>query len=148
MINVRDPYDGIVLRRLAKYGESFQISDLRDKAGHFCLNGDAFLLVKYSSRNRSPWRFTFKPDDLETLLNDHNQGGLFGDSYVCLVCGFNSLCVLREDEWSAVLDLKKNGQQTMVVRRRPRSSFAVSGSSGDLDQNIPASRFPELVFSE
>jgi len=58
MINNRDPYDGIVLRSLAKYGEPFQIADLGDKAGHFYLNEDAFLLVKYASRNRSPWQFT------------------------------------------------------------------------------------------
>jgi len=146
MINRRDPYDGIVLRSLAKYGEPFQIADLADKAGHFCLNEDAFLLVKYASQNQSPWRFTFRPDDIETLVNDHNEGGLFGGSYVCLVCGYNSLCALQEDEWSSILDFNTAGQQTVVVRRDPRSSFEVTGSSGELDRKIPASRFPSLVF--
>lgn len=146
MINARDPYDGIVLRSLAKYGEPFQVADLGDKAGHFCLNEDAFLLVKYASRNQSPWRFTFRPDDIKTLVNDHNEGGLFGGSYVCLVCGYNSLCALQEAEWSSLLDFNTSGQQTVVVRRDPRSSFEVTGSSGALDRQIPASRFPSLIF--
>jgi hypothetical protein len=146
MINTRDPYDGIVLRSLAKYGEPFQIADLGDKAGHFCLNEDAFLLVKYAARNQSPWPFTFRPDDIDTLINDHNEGGLFGGSYVCLVCGYNSLCALQEDEWSSLLDFKATRQQTVTVRRDPRSSFEVTGSSGELDRKIPASRFPSLVF--
>lgn len=147
MINSRDPYYGVVLRSLAKYGEPFHIAELGDKAGHFCLNEDAFLLVKYSSRNRSPWRFTFRLDDIRTLIDDQNQGGLFGGSYVCLVCGFDSLCALREDEWSTLLDLTAaSGQQTVTVSRDPRSSFEVTSSSGNLSRKIPASRFPSLIF--
>lgn len=147
MINNRDPYDGIVLRSLAKYGEPFQIADLGDKAGHFCLNEDAFLLVKYASRNRSPWQFTFRPDDIETLVNDHNRGGLFGGSYVCLVCGYNSLCALQEGEWSVLLDLNEvENQQTICVRRSPRSSFEVTGFAGSLSRKVSASRFPALIF--
>lgn len=149
MINNRDPYDGIVLRSLAKYGEPFQIADIGDKAGHFCLNEDAFLLVKYASRNRSPWRFTFRPGDIETLVDDHSQGGLFGGSYVCLTCGFESLCALREEEWSALLDLSETDtQQTIVVRKRPGTSFEVTSSAGNLDRKIPASRFPGLIFEQ
>ncbi|MCS3827401.1 hypothetical protein GGP85_002871 [Salinibacter ruber] len=146
MISTRDPYDGIVLRSLAKYGEPFQIADLGDKAGHFCLNEDAFLLVKYAARNQSPWQFTFHPDDINTLVDDYKEGGLFGGSYVCLVCGYDSLCALQETEWSSLLDFDATRQQTFTVRRDPRSSFEVTGSFGELNQKIPASRFPSLVF--
>jgi len=146
MINTRDPYDGIVLRRLAKYGEPFEVAEIGDKAGHYCLNEGAFLLVKYASRNRSPWQFTFRPDDIDTLVNDQKEGGLFGGSYVCLVCGYNSLCALEEAEWSSLFDFDVTGQQTVVVRRDPRSSFEVTGSLGKLDRKIPASRFPSLIF--
>jgi len=147
MITTRDPYDGVVLRHLIKHDAPIQVAEIRDKPGHFCLNEDAFLLVKYSSRNCSPWRFTFRPDDVRTLVRDQNQGGLFGGSYVCLVCGLESLCALQEEEWSSLLDLSvADKQQTVAVRRDPRSSFEVTGSSGRLDRSIPASRFPGLVF--
>lgn len=147
MITTRDQYEGVVLRRLVKHDGPVRVDEIGDKAGHFCLNEDAFLLVKYSSRNRSPWRFTFQPDDIETLVTDHNQGGLFGGSYVCLVCGLNSLCALREKEWSTLLDLGgREEQQTITVRRHPRTSFEVTGSAGQLERKIPVSRFPSLLF--
>lgn len=147
MITTRDPYEGIVLRHLIKHDDPVRVTEIGDKLGHFCLNDDAFLLVKYSSRDRSPWRFTFRPDDIRTLIHDQNQGGLFGGSYVCLVCGLESLCALREEEWSTLLDLTMTeGQQTITVRRDPQSSFEVAGSSGKLDRKVPASRFPGLIF--
>jgi len=147
MINVRDPYEGVVLRHLIKPDDPIEVTEIGDKLGHFCLNEDIFLLVKYSSRNRSPWRFTFQPDDIETLVNDHNRGGLFGGSYVCLVCGLNTLCALREKEWSTLFDLGgREEQQTITVCRHPRTSFEVAGSAGQLEQKIPISRFPSLLF--
>lgn len=147
MITTRDPYEGVVLRYLIKQDVPIRVAEIGDKPGHFCLNEDAFLLVKYSSRSCPPWRFTFRPDDVRTLIRDQNQGGLFGGSYVCFVCGLESLCALREEEWSTLLDLTMTeGQQTIVVRRDPRSSFEVTGSSGQLDRKIPASRFPGLIF--
>lgn len=147
MITTRDSYEGVVLRHLIKHDDTARIAEIGDKAGHFCLNDDAFLLVKYSSRNCSPWRFTFRPDDVKTLVSDQSQGGLFGGSYLCLVCGFQSLCALREDEWSSLLDLNTTvEQQTVVVRRSPRSSFEVTSSAGSLNRTIPASRFPALIF--
>jgi len=147
MISERDKYYGIVLRHLTRHDGLFNIQEVGDKAGHFCLNENAFLLVKYSSADSSPWRFTFRPDDIRTLIDDQNEGRLFGGSYVCLVCGFKSLCALREDEWSTLLDLgARSRQQTVSVRKNRRSSFEVKGASGSLDHKIPASRFPSLVF--
>jgi len=150
MISTRDPYDGVVLRTLVKYGEPSRIEDLRDKAGHFyvdCSDRQAFLLVKYSSYDRSPWQFTFQPGDIETLVADHNRGGLFGGSYVCLVCSFESLCVLRGEEWSALLSLDEpQKQQTITAQRRPGTSFQVTGSAGQLSRAVPVSRFPSLLF--
>lgn len=147
MITERDKFYGVVLRHLTRHSGLSNVRELGDKAGHFCLNDNAFLLVKYSSSDGSPWRFTFHPDDIRTLTDDRSEGGLFGGSYVCLVCGFKSLCALHEDEWSTLLDLGANSrQQTVSVRKSHRSSFEVRGTSEKLDHKIPASRFPSLVF--
>jgi len=147
MITQRDKFYGVVLRHLTRHNGSFKVREVGDKAGHFCLNDDAFLLVKYSSSENSPWRFTFCPGDVHTLVEGQNHGGLFGGSYVCLVCGFESLCALREDEWSTLLELNTTkGQQTISVQRSPRSLFEVKETCGNLNRKIPASRFPSLVF--
>lgn len=147
MITERDKFYGVVLRHLTRHEELSNVREVGDKAGHFCLNDNAFLLVKYSSSDTAPWRFTFRPDDIRTLIDDQNEGGLFGGSYVCLVCGFKSLFALREDEWSTLLDLGgRSRQQTLSVRKDLRSSFEVRGTSGQLGHKIPASRFPSLVF--
>lgn len=149
MITERDKFYGVVLRHLTKNGHPISsLAELGDKAGHFCINEEAFLLVKYSSASESPWRFSFHPGDLPILVKDHNRGGLFGGSYVCLVCGFNSVCMLREDEWSALLHLDSTDrQQTVTVRRAVGRSFAVSGTAGQLKHKVPVSRFPSLIFA-
>lgn len=148
MITERDKYYGVVLRHLTKSGH--RVSGLRevgDKAGHFHINEEAFLLVKYSSRDRSPWRFSFHPSDFPVLVEGYHQSGLFGGSYVCLVCGFDSVCLLHEDEWSALLNLNDTGrQQTITVCRGAGRSFSVSGTAGKLDYKVPVSRFPSLLF--
>jgi hypothetical protein len=126
------------------------MEDLRDEAGHFCVDvpdRQPFLLVKCATHNPSPWRFTFQPDDIETLVQDHNRGGLFGGSYVCLNCSFDSLGVFQDEEWSTLFDLGgSENQQTITLRRTPGTSFTVTGSAGRLTRTIPASRFPLHLF--
>lgn len=146
MISVRDQYEGAVLRHLARHSQYEKVIDLKDRHGHFRLNEKSYLLVKYSSSSVSPWRFTLRPDDLRTLVRDQNRAGLFGGSYVCLICGSRKVCVLNIDELGRILDLDGDSAQTIVVRHRPRSSLSVSGSDGRLKRKIPASRFPTLLF--
>ena len=149
MITERDKYYGVVLRQLTKSGH--RVSDLRevgDKAGHFHINEEAFLLVKYSSKDQSPWRFCFHPSDFPVLLESHHRGGLFGGSYVCLVCGFDSICLLHEDDWSVLLSMScTDRQQTIMVRRDAGRSFIVSGTAGRLDYKVSLSRFPSSLFT-
>jgi len=147
MIAVRDQFEGVVLRRLLKHDDPPRIAEVGDKQGHFQLDDSTFLLIKYSSSDQSPWRFTFRSEDVATLIEDRNRTDLFGGSYICLVCGLRTICSLGADEWSTVLDLQ-NGkeQQTIMVRRRPGTQFTVTGTAGDLDHKVPATNFPSPVL--
>lgn len=147
MITARDQFEGVVLRRLIKHDDPPRIVEVGDKSGHFQLNESTFLLVKYSSSDRSPWRFTFRPKDVQTLIDDRSKTDLFGGAYICLVCGLNTICPLSSDEWSTVLDLtESSAQQTVTVRRRPGTQFEVKGSGGKLDHKVPATQFPSPVL--
>ncbi|NBB75111.1 MAG: hypothetical protein GVY35_15790 [Bacteroidetes bacterium] len=144
MISARDQIYGAVLRQIVKEGGA-RLAEVSDCAGRFRLNGSTSLLVKYATNSSSPWYFSFHPEHIKILRRDLNEhGGLF--SIVCLVCGSDSICALRHDEWSSVLDLNaQNSQQTITLRRAKRCSFSVSGPVGMLDYKVPASRFPTIL---
>ena len=147
MTAVRDQFEGVVLRRLIKHDNPPRITEVGDKPGHFRLDDSTFLLVRYSSSEQSPWRFTFRPEDIGTLIEDRNKADLFGGSHVCLVCGLSTICPLDSDEWSVVLDLDAvDGQQTITVRRKPGTQFKVRGSGGKLAHKVPATQFPSPVL--
>ena len=147
MIAIRDQFEGVVLRRLLKHDDPPRITEVGDKSGHFQLDDSTFLLIKYSSSNQSPWRFTFRSEDVATLIEDRNRTNLFGGSYICLVCGLRTICSLGTDEWSMVLDLHKTKeQQTITVRRRPGTQFTVTGTADDLDHKVPATKFPSPIL--
>ena len=147
MIAIRDQFEGVVLRRLLKHDDPPRIVEIGDKLGHFQLDDSTFLLIKYSSSDQSPWRFTFRSEDVATLIDDRNRTDLFGGIYICLVCGLRTICSLETDEWSRVLDLQKTQkQQTITVRRKPGAQFTVTGTAGDLDHKVPATKFPSPVL--
>lgn len=148
-ISKRDQLYGAVLRKLARHGTLHTVREVGDKAGHFRLNDGTYLLMKYSTNAGSPWRFTFRPEDIETLLADYKRAGLFGGSFICLICGIDVICPLAADEWSKVLDLNNpTVQQTICVSRVSGCQLEVTGTGGGLDRKIPAARFPAVIFTE
>jgi len=139
MFNDRDKFYGLVLRHLTKQNDELNLSEIGDKAGHFRLDR-SFLLVKYDSSDHSPWRFTFQASDVETLVQDRTQLTLFGESCVCLVCGFRLLCSLRTEEWAQLLDLDSGHTQQITVERQKRAPLIVRNASRGESLRVPKSR--------
>lgn len=145
-LSKRDQLYGAVLRKLAQHG-TYAVREVGDKAGHFRINDYTYLLIKYATSSGSSWRFTFRPEDIKVLVADHNRSGLFGGSYICLICGTDVICSLAPDEWAALLDLADTAsQQTIRVSRAAGCQLEVSGTFGLLPSKIAATRFPAIVL--
>jgi len=59
-IKKQEFYEGAALHLLARAGK---ISSLLYEAPFFYFNGHLTVLLKYSTRVRGPWGFTFNPDE-------------------------------------------------------------------------------------
>lgn len=145
MITLRDQYHGAVLRKIVSHRHA-QICEIGDKVGHFQIDSETHLLVKYATNEKSPWRFIFRPEDVSLLLADHNRAER---SYPVLVCGFDSICLLQAAEWFELLDTgNPDTQQTIVVRRKRGCQFRVSSPKETLKKTVSLSRFPSVLFKK
>ena len=79
-IQKQEFYEGAALHLLARSG---RITALRYDPPFFMLNNHLLVLLKYSTRGRSPWGFTFTPDE-QALLK---AGGVKSRIVIGLVCG-------------------------------------------------------------
>lgn len=78
MLSGRDQALGPLICGLVRHS-TVKLAKVGDKTGRFRLNDSRYLLVKHASNSRSPWRFTFLPDDIQALLADQSRAGLFGN---------------------------------------------------------------------
>ena len=63
-IKKQEFYEGAALHALARGGG---ITSLKYHAPFFVLNDGVFVRLKYSTKGRSPWGFTFTPDEQQIL---------------------------------------------------------------------------------
>src|SRR5271169_6609996 len=130
-IQEKDLYHGTALTQLVEH-ESFKaLNRASEKYGHYLVNTDREVFVKYRKDSRSPWQFIFQPDELLALSRAMKHKNRV---FLCLVCGSITICALDEDEFATVLNLKdaRDFQQWIRVLVPPRSSCHVSGHNGEL----------------
>lgn len=145
MITQTDKILGAVLRRSIKDGAVQKVTEADDHPGHFIVDEGKHVLVKHAQSSSSTWRFTFSPKVVETLVSLQDAAGLFGGTYLWLVCDNDAVCELGVDEWSSVLNVEAPiSQQTIRISRPPGHSFSVAGTDETLPHSVPVSRFPSL----
>ena len=86
-ITKQEFYEGAALHKLARNG---RITSLSYEAPLFTINGSLLACLKYSTRNRTPWGFTFTVDE-QTTLRDR---GKHDPLVIGLVCGSDGIVAL------------------------------------------------------
>lgn len=127
---------------------SITVKTIDDHSAHFRIE-DSLVLAKAASQSAPPWSFTFRPDEIQKLQVDRLESySADGDAYVALICGHQKVCLLGHREWGKVLGgtppLKR--QQSVQVDQKPGCQLEVSGTHGQLQRKIPASRFPKVFY--
>lgn len=141
-IQQKDLFHGAALTQLTEHLSFKALNKADTKYGHYMVNTDRRLMVKLTEKPSAPWTFTFQPDDLNTLSSDMASGFR---TFVVLVCGRETICLLPERDFLVLLDLSSTGAQWIRVEI-PRASMRVRGSSGRLSHAIAHKDFPENVF--
>jgi hypothetical protein len=144
-ISENDFYHGAALTQIVEHPSFKALNKATAKFGHFIVNKDITVLVKYRKKARgSSWVFTFSLDDMQTISHDARTGKR---PYVALVCGDITVCGLTIDQLRQTIDLRSNRGQTLTVNTPRRLSIRISGSKGKLPGTIAHKAFPDMLFS-
>lgn len=136
-IQKQEFYEGAALLRLLA---SVEKATVQYKHPMFVLGGALHVYVKYSTKGRSPWAFTFVETEQPVLENAAIQGRLI----IGLVCGHDGIVALPFDEFRSIAPLDKATAHIGCFRRH-REHYEVSGPAGVLPRKIPPSDWNRLL---
>ena len=142
-IQEKDWFHGAALTQITEHESFTALNKACEKYGHYQVNHDKRILVKHSSPEQGPWQFTFQPDDLFVIGDDIKSDQ---DSYICLVCSYDTICILDNEEIQQILDLEIDDTQWIRVEYPAGGSMRVRGSLGSLDHTIRHNSFPNNLF--
>jgi len=135
MIDKQNYYHGAALIEILEHANCKQISKFDTG---FAVNGNIFIFLKYTTKHRSPWRFTFSQSDIEYL------DSLKGKSiFIALVCGGDGICSIKETELK-ILITNKSGW--VSAKRKFREQYKVTGSNNELTEKVSFKRWPNIIF--
>jgi hypothetical protein len=142
-IQEQDLYHGAALTQIVEHPSFKALNKASAKYGHYLINTDRHVFVKYRKNSKSPWQHTLSQDELRAIATEliarHKV-------YLCLVCGNETVCALNADEIQQLIDLNSNKQQWIKIEAPPRKSCRISGSIGRLQRTVPHNSFPDKVF--
>src|SRR5258707_9710756 len=97
-IKKQEFYEGAALHLIARTG---LVRSIRYDAPFFLLNDCMTVLLKYSTRGRSPWGFTFTEDEQQQLLAKSSRFPIT----IGLVCGADGVAAISFDSYLSVAPL-------------------------------------------
>lgn len=106
----------------------------------YVVNESIFVFVKYTTKARTPWGFTFDQEDVYRCCKMAEE---YDKLYVALVCGGDGVCALKWREAERLLDGKPG---RISAGRRHNESYAVKGSEEKLKGKVSVNRWPRLLF--
>ena len=144
-IQPKDYFHGAALTQIVEHQSFTALNKADDKYGHYLINANIRLLVKYSSPSNSPWQFTFNKSDLKSICEDVAVDGI--SFFACLVCGTETVCLLTEQQLAMVIDLDTEYAQWVRVEvPSAGKSMRVRGSTAALKRAIAHNAFPNGLF--
>jgi hypothetical protein len=142
-ITEQDFYHGAALTQIVEHKSFKALNRASSKYGHYIVNTDRHVFVKYRTASKSPWQHTLSAADVKAIATAIESSDKV---WLCLVCGDHTICALDKDEIQTVLDLAATNQQWVRVDVPKGGSCRVSGSHGSLKRKVPHNSFPDKVL--
>jgi hypothetical protein len=139
MIDRQDFYHGAALLKLVV---DPRCKNVRPIHSGYLVNGKTFVLVKYSTRHNSPWRFTVTEDECSLLTG---ASTVPRNGYIVLVCGGDGFCAIS---WNKAKVLLGEIAGWLSAKRRFNGSYTVSGPCGTLNRKVPLNQWPMILIEE
>ena len=143
-IQDKDVYHGAALTQIVEHNSFKALNKAGSKYGHYTVNDNRRLFVKYRTTGRNNWRFIFSKDELAAIRRNVKSSST---AFIVLVCARSTVCCLNEEELQDLIDLTSRSSQWIWVQVPRGGSQHVSGSLGELNHTIPHNAFPAKVLN-
>jgi len=136
-IQKQEFYEGAALHQLIRGSNG--ITSIVHAPPFFVIDGCLQVYLKYSTGKRSPWGFTFMPDEQLLLKREQEMPLVIG-----LICGADGVAALRYEEYIKVAQLRTTALR-ISCRRNHREHFEVGGPDGTLPGKVAPSEWVKLL---
>ncbi|OGU81709.1 MAG: hypothetical protein A2W11_12780 [Ignavibacteria bacterium RBG_16_35_7] len=139
MIDKSDYYHGTTILKVLEDNQTHQICF---KNNSYLIDSSNLIFLKYTTKSKSPWRFTFSEKEIESIRSS------FSDKlniFFVLICDGDGLCALKCQELLKLLNQKTGW---VAVSRKFNKQYSVSGQNGYLEKKIPFGRWPKILFEK
>lgn len=144
-IQTQDLYHGAVLTQITEHPSFKALNKADTLYGHYLVNHDTRLFVKYLTKEISAWNFKFSVTEMQSIQSDME---LTENVILCLVCGQETICALNIQDFSRLIDLTSSKNQYITVEVPPGGSMRVKGTAGTLERTLRHNSFPDKLFEE
>lgn len=108
-------------------------------APFFILNDQLHIYLKYSTGKRSPWSFTFSPDEQKSLHESATKFSLV----IGLICGADGVAALQYRKYVEVAAMGPAFR--IACYRLHREHFEIRGPRGSVSGKIAPSDWSKLI---
>jgi len=136
-IRKQEFYEGAALHQLAQHG---CVSRLTYSRPFFVFNDALHVLLKYSTRSRSPWGFTFTPAEQEAL----ERKGVLAGVALGLICGADGIAALGLADYFSIAKRKSTAVHVSCYRSYSEH-YEVNGPDGTLERKIAPSKWARIL---
>jgi hypothetical protein len=136
-IQKQEFYEGAALHQLIRGCGGAKIAFV---APFFVLNDHLRVHLKYSTGVRSPWGFTFMPEEQRRLATEATRQPII----IGLVCGSDGVAAIPSELFLCIA-CPRDVAVRVACARRHREHFEVSGPDGVAPSKIPPSNWQRLL---
>jgi len=129
-------YEGAALHVIARTGA---VRGIEYDPPFFLFNDRLYVLFKYCARTRSPWGFTFTPDEQVTI----HERAVKSDTVIALICGSDGVAALS---YASFLPIGRPRQTAIHISccRRHGEYYGLSGPDGTLSKKVSPSTWQNI----
>lgn len=136
-IKKQEFYEGAALHLLARTGG---ITSIHYKAPFFVLNNQLLVLLKYSTKGRSPWGFTFTTDEQMLLQRRASEF----KTVIGLICGADGVAGFTYETYSKIAT-PRNSAIHIACYRQHGEYYEVNGPDGKLNGKVAPSNWQRIL---
>jgi hypothetical protein len=133
-------YEGAALHVLARAG---RVTSVEYEAPFFRLNNNTLTHLKYCTKSRSPWSFTFTADEQRLLHSKARDSRII----VALICGADGIAALPYQDYVTVASPRPSAVHIACYRQHGKY-YQVRGPDARLVSKISPSNWQRVLDDE